>query len=237
MASGSYNVRTYRTYQHVEQGEDRAVDIDEADQGYDEKEGYDNGEKWERRSNASAAQTDYINPVAYSADFWSTDAGLRYGSWSVIFGFVSMVIGLVLISVFWRWWYGPGINIPLRIVGVTFMSHGVCMVLFGLICNFFMVRNKRSKFILGSPKRFATLLILFGFFCIIVAADCISIYYLYWRNRFVNTPLIITAIILFFFGPIFIGIGIKRNHTIYLTKIGKKKKKNYRRNATQAEIF
>jgi len=235
MASGSYNVKTYRTYQHVEQGDDRGVDIDDADQRYDQKEDYD--EQLEKRSNASASRTEYINPVAYGADFWSTDAGLRYGTWSIILGVVSMIIGLVLISVFWRWWYGPGINIPLRIVGVTCLSHGVCLVLFGLVCNFFIVRNKRSKFILGSPKRMATLIILFGFFCLTVATDCMSIYYLYWRNRFVNTPLIITSIILFFFGPIFIGVGIKRNHTIYLTKIGKKKKRTVRRNATQAEIF
>lgn len=66
-----------------------------------------------------------------------------------------------------------------------------------------MFKSSENKFILGSPLRTSTRILIVCFVLLVVASDCITVYYTYWANRWVNTPLIIVAIVLYFFA----GIG------------------------------
>ena len=76
-------------------------------------------------------------------------------------------------------------------------------MVFGLICNYFMFWDRENKRILGSPLLPATKVLAVCLFLLVIASDCITVYYTFWSNRWVNTPLIIIAIILYFFA----GIG------------------------------
>lgn len=77
------------------------------------------------------------------------------------------------------------------------------MMVFGLICNYFMFLDRDNKQILGSPLLPSTKVLAVCLFFLVIASDCITLYYTYWKNRWVNTPLIIVAIVLYFFA----GIG------------------------------
>ena len=168
---------------------------------------------------------------------------LRKGTWMVIIGLILLSISIVLIAVFWRWWYGPEINYPMRIFGITTLTVGFLCFLFGIISNCMMVNDPISKSFIGSPPR-ATSWILFGStISLIIASDAITVYYTYWHNRFVNTPLIVIAIVFYFFGGITFIVCLIRNFRYmegekYKKKHGeieyikKFKKKIYKKKAT-----
>ncbi|CAF1031610.1 unnamed protein product [Brachionus calyciflorus] len=133
--------------------------------------------------------------------FWGK-VRLRKGSWLVIIGLLLMSVGLTVIAVFWRWWYGPGVNVPCRTVGITLLILGFFAFIFGLISNLMMIQDPLSKHFVGAPPRAASWILLASIFGMTIAADLMIIYYTYWHNRFVNNPMIAISIILFFFSPI-----------------------------------
>jgi hypothetical protein len=136
---------------------------------------------------------------------------LRKGTWLVIIGLILLSVSIVLIAVFWRWWYGPEINYPMRIFGITMLVVGALCFILGVISNLMMVNDPISKSFIGSPPR-PTSWILFGsIISLIIASDAITIYYTYWHNRFVNTPLIVIAIVFYFFGGITFIVCVIRN--------------------------
>lgn len=73
-----------------------------------------------------------------------------------------------------------------------------------------MSRSSENKNILGSPLRNSTKILIVCLLLLIIASDLITCYYTYWANRWVNTPLIIIAIILYFFAGI--GFLVALNH-------------------------
>ena len=147
----------------------------------------------------------------HNSGFWGDDRRRR-GTWLFIFGLILLSISIVMIAVFWRWWYGHYVNVPCRIAGITLLVCGLFSIIIGLISNMLMASNRESKHFIGSPPRCASWLLLCGLLFIVIAADFITFYYSYWHNRFINTPFIITSIILFFFGILFVIIGIRRNY-------------------------
>ena len=129
----------------------------------------------------------------------------------VIIGLILLSISIVLIAVFWRWWYGPEINYPMRIFGITTLVVGFLCFIFGIISNCMMVNDPISKSFIGSPPR-PTSWILFGsIISLVIASISITIYYSYWHNRFVNTPLIVIAIVFYFFGGLTFICSLIRN--------------------------
>jgi hypothetical protein len=146
----------------------------------------------------------------HNSGFWG-DNRRRRGTWLVAIGAILLSISIVMIGVFWRWWYGPQVNIPCRIVAITLLVCGLFSIIIGLISNTLMESNRESKYFLGSPPRCASWLLFIGLFFIVVAADFITFYYSYWHNRYINTPFIISSIILFFFGFLFVIVGLRRN--------------------------
>jgi hypothetical protein len=146
----------------------------------------------------------------HNTGYWG-DVRRRRGTWLVTLGFISICMSIVMVSVFWRWWWGPEVNVPCRVVGITLLICGVFLIIGGLISNFFMYRNNDSKHFLGSPPRWSSWLLLVGLVSIVIAADFITFYYSYWHNRFVNTPFIALSIVLFFFGTIFVVVGLRHN--------------------------
>ena len=159
----------------------------------------------------------------------------------VIVGLVLLSISIVLIAVFWRWWYGPEINIPMRIIGITMLVVGFLCFLFGMISNCMMVNDAVSKSFIGSPPRPTSWILLASIISLIIASDAITVYYTYWHNRFVNTPLIVIAIVFYFFGGIAFIVCVIRNFRYmsgekYKIKYGEQeyikkfKKKLYKKN-------
>lgn len=160
--------------------------------------------------NNNYENTYYFSKKIHNSGFWG-DVKRRRGTWLVGIGAVFICISIVMIAVFWRWWYGPEVNVPCRIVAITLLICGVACLITGLISNAFMNINKESKYFLGAPPRWSSYLLLCGVLFIIIGADFITFYYSYWHNRFINTPFIISGIIVSFFGVVFVGIGIDRN--------------------------
>lgn len=152
----------------------------------------------------------YFQTKIRNTGFWGK-VNIRKGTWFVIIGIVLISIGLTVVSVFWRWWYGPAVNIPCRTAGITFLSLGFFAFLFGLISNYMMVKDPLSKHFIGSPPRLASWVLLASIFGLTIASDLITIYYTYWHNRFVNNPMIAVSIILFFFSPIAFVWSVLRN--------------------------
>lgn len=143
----------------------------------------------------------YFQTKIRNTGFWGK-VRLRRGTWMAIVGLVLLAISIVVISVFWRWWYGPEVNVPCRVVGITLLVLGFFSFVFGILSNCMMVNDEESKFFIGSPPRKASWILLGSIVALTVASDLITIYYTYWHTRFVNTPQIIVAIILYFFGSI-----------------------------------
>ena len=154
--------------------------------------------------------TYHFQTKIHNSGFWGDDKRRR-GTWLVGFGFILFSISIVMIAVFWRWWYGHYVNVPCRIVAVTLLICGIFSIVIGLISNALMEKNRASKHFLGSPPRWSSWLLLCGLFFIVIAADFITFYYSYWHSRFINTPFIISSIILFFFGLLFVAIGLRKN--------------------------
>jgi hypothetical protein len=177
----------------------------------------------------------YFQKKIKNSGFWGK-VRLRRGTWMVIVGLFLMAIALAVISVFWRWWYGPEVNIPCRTVGITLLTVGFFSVLLGLLSNALMVNEPMSKHFFGSPPRWSSWLLIASIVAIVVASVLITIYYTYWHNRFVNTPMIIISLTFYFFGFISfafslfynfkqMNIAIARSKGIHLMK-----KKKIRRN-------
>jgi glucan phosphoethanolaminetransferase (alkaline phosphatase superfamily) len=156
--------------------------------------------------------TYHFQTKIHNSGFWGDDRRRR-GTWLVGFGIILLAISIVMIAVFWRWWYGHYVNVPCRIAAITLLICGIFAIVIGLISNALMEKNRESKHFLGAPPRWSSWLLLCGLIFIIIAADFITFYYSYWHNRFINTPFIITSIILFFFGIIFVCVGLKKNMT------------------------
>lgn len=166
----------------------------------------------------------YFQTKIRNTGFWGK-VKLRKGTWMVILGLILMSIGIVMISVFWRWWYGPEVNIPCRVIGITLLIFGFFSFIFGLISNFMMIVDPRSKHFLGAPPRWSSWLLLGSIIALTIASDLMTIYYTYWHNRYVNTPLIIISIILFFFGPIAFFYSLYYNIKQMRKAMGKVSKK------------
>jgi hypothetical protein len=145
-----------------------------------------------------------------NSGFWG-GVTLRKGTWLVIIGAVLMSISICVISVFWRWWYGPEINMPCRVIGITLLVVGLFSVLLGLISNWLVSTNSSSKHFIGSPPRSYSWILLISIISLIIASVLMAIYYTYWHNRWVNTPLISISIILFFFGSIGFIVSVTKN--------------------------
>lgn len=108
-------------------------------------------------------------------------------------------------KVFWAFWYHPAINIPLRVVGITMLVWSAMSVVLGLITNWLMISEPLARFFVGSPVRWTFWVMLVSSILITIASMLITVYYTYWHNRFVNTPMIIIAVhFYFFFGLAFI---------------------------------
>lgn len=150
----------------------------------------------------------------YKPDFWRSKR-IRNGTWLLIFGCICFVISIVLTAVFWRWWWSPSLNYPFRIFGITFGVLGLVFCIIGSLSNYIMINSRTAKHFIGSPIRIWSWLMFVGVFFIVVSSNCIAIYYIYWHNRFVNTPLIITGIILEFFGILFLIIGLVKDYKAY----------------------
>jgi hypothetical protein len=152
----------------------------------------------------------HFQPKIRNSGFWGR-VKLRKGTLLVIVGIILICISISVISVFWRWWYGPEINIPCRVVGITLLIVGFLSILFGLISNWMVSNNPSSKHLIGSPPRFYSWILLISIISLITASLLMAIYYTYWHNRWINTPLIVISIILFFFGTIAFSISLVKN--------------------------
>lgn len=73
-------------------------------------------------------------------------------------------------------------------------------VVAGLTSNWCMISDPIAKFFIGSPVRWTSWVLLGSSIAITIASVLITIYYTYWHNRWVNTPMIIIAIVFYFFG-------------------------------------
>ena len=151
--------------------------------------------------------------------FWGK-VKLRNGTWLVIIGLILFSISIILIGVFWGFWYSHALNYPFRVVAITLLSLGISFILFGLISNYIMLKDSSFKEILGSPLRKSTYFLITTLFMLVIASDLITVYYTYWQNRWVNTPLIIVAIILYFFGGIGLIIVLKHICRMNLVRYG-----------------
>ena len=151
--------------------------------------------------------------------FWGK-VKLRNGTWLFIIGLILFSVSIILIGVFWGFWYSHALNYPFRVVAITLLSLGISFIMFGLISNYIMLKDSSFKEILGSPLRKSTYFLITTLFMLVIASDLITIYYTYWQNRWVNTPLIIVAIILYFFGGIGLIIVLKHICKMNLVRYG-----------------
>jgi hypothetical protein len=84
-----------------------------------------------------------------------------------------------------------------------------------MLTNFLMIRNPLTKHFVGSPNvRPTTWILLASIIAITIASDCITVYYTYWHNRWVNTPLIVIAIVFYFFGGIAFIVSLFQNFNL-----------------------
>lgn len=198
-----------------------------------------------RSSNKQELKQAHFQTKIRNSGFWGK-VNIRKGTWFVIIGIVLISIGLTVVSIFWRWWYGPAVNIPCRTVGITFLSLGFFAFLFGLISNYMMVKDPLSKHFIGSPPRAASWVLLASIIGLTIASDLITIYYTHWHNRFVNNPMIAISIVLFFFSPIAFVWSVLRNFSEmkqmrikfdseFARKIEEKKQKKYEKNKNKIQ--
>jgi hypothetical protein len=178
----------------------------------------------------------YFSSKIRNSGFWGK-VRLRRGTWLVIAGLILMIIGIVLVAVFWNWWYGHAVNYPCRVVAITVLSLGVSSFLIGLGTNFAMQAEPLTKHFIGAPAvRWTSWVLLASIAMLVIASDFITVYYTYWHNRWVNTPLIIIAIIFYFFGGLafiytlytninFMNVVIAKANGTYTPKVKKVKKR------------
>ncbi len=103
------------------------------------------------------------------------------------------------------------------------------MTVLGLISNYLMFLNRENKDILGSPLRLSTKILILCSILLIIASDCITFYYTYWASRWVNTPFIIVAIVLYFFAGLGFLFAMRHIIELYLVHQGLLKKREKRR--------
>jgi hypothetical protein len=178
----------------------------------------------------------YFSSKIRNSGYWGK-VRLRRGTWLVIAGLILMVIGIVLVAVFWNWWWGHAVNYPCRVVAITVLSLGVSSFLIGIGTNFAIQIQPLTKHFIGSPAvRWTSWVLLVSIVMLVIASDFITVYYTYWHNRWVNTPLIIIAIIFYFFGGLafiytlytninFMNTVIAKANGTYVEKVKKAKKK------------
>ena len=167
----------------------------------------------------------YFQTRIRNSGFWGK-VRLRRGTWLVIVGLILTVIGLVLVWVFWNWWYGHAVNYPCRVVAITVLSLGVLSFIIGIVTNYAIQKEPLTRHFVGSPKLRPTTWILFvSIAMIVIASDAISIYYTYWHNRYVNTPLIIIAIVFYFFGGLMFIFSLYKS--VILMRLEMRKAKGY----------
>jgi hypothetical protein len=203
---------------------DQQLVDDNESQQEDEEEQEPNNDDDENVSNISEY---YFQTKLRNSGFWGK-VSLRRGTWLFIVGLLLLPIALTLISVFWHFWYGPAVNIPLRSVGIALLCVSVVCTVSGLVSNFFMYKDPVYKAFIGSPVHPFSWILLISIIAITIASILITIYYTYWHNRFVNTPLIVIALTFYFFGGIAFFISLFKNYqrlnTAYVQKYGPIKK-------------
>lgn len=167
---------------------------------------------------------------------------LRNGSKLILVSLGLFVASVVLIGVFWGFWYSHPLNYPMRILAITLLSLSVLFFILGLVSNYFMSTDSENKRILGSPFHRSTYALIGSFFGLVVASDLITMYYSYWHNRWVNTPMIIIAIILYFFCGIgfivslrFVCLRLTNPNYDHLRKEAQKKKQTKPQSDTEEE--
>lgn len=149
----------------------------------------------------------YFQTKIRNSGFWGK-VRLRRGTWIFMVSLILLAASIILIAVFWNWWFGPAINWPFRCLAITVLVLGVMFFIIGLTSNFAMVKDPYYKFFVGSVNqrdghvhfRIQTWILIASIVAIVIASDCITVYYTYWHNRYVNTPLIVIAIVFYFFG-------------------------------------
>ncbi len=99
----------------------------------------------------------------------------------------------------------------------------------GVISNYLMFLNSENKNVLGSPLRISTKILILCALLLIIASDCITFYYTYWASRWVNTPFIIVAIVLYFFAGLGFLFALKHIIELYLVHQGLMKKREKRK--------
>ena len=187
-------------------GLEQNSDLDQ-NQALSDTDQYDSGN--EKQSERQVQTRHHQEPIYHfqtkikNSGFWGK-VKLRNGTKLLLVSLVLFVIAIVLIGVFWGFWYSHPLNYPMRILAITFLSMSILFFILGLVSNYFMSIDPDNKRILGSPFRRSTYGLVVSFFGLVVASDLITMYYSYWHNRWVNTPMIIIAIILYFF----CGIGL-----------------------------
>jgi hypothetical protein len=198
---------------------------DDESQPEDEQE--QDGNEDDEEENVSNISEFYFQTKIRNSGYWGK-VRLRRGTWLFILGLLLLPIALTVISVFWHFWYGPAVNIPLRVIGIALLCVSVVCTVSGLVSNFFMYKDPIYKAFIGSPAHPFAWILLVSTIAIAIASILITIYYTYWHNRFVNTPLIVIAIIFYFFGGIAFIISLFKNYqrlnTAYVKKYGPIKK-------------
>jgi hypothetical protein len=113
----------------------------------------------------------------------------------------------------------------MRTIGITLLVWATFSVVCGLITNWLMIIDPVAKFFVGSPVRWTFWVMVVSSIAITIASILITIYYTYWHNRFVNTPMIIIAIHFYFFGGIAFIVAFvlnlrKMNNDVKVAKFG-----------------
>ncbi len=151
----------------------------------------------------------YFQTKIRNSGFWGK-VKLRNGTRLLITGLVLFVISIVLIGVFWGFWYSHALNYPMRILAITLLVLGVLFVIIGLISNYLMLTNPDRKNILGSPFRKVTWALIASIVLLVIASYLMTLYYTYWHNFYVNTPLIVISVVFYFFGGICFIASLKQ---------------------------
>jgi hypothetical protein len=73
-----------------------------------------------------------------------------------------------------------------------------------------MLTDPARKQVLGSPFRKETWALIISIVLLVIASYMITLYYTYWHNFYVNTPLIVIAVVFYFFGSIGFIVSLNR---------------------------
>ena len=170
----------------------------------------------------------YFQTQIRNSGFWGK-VKLRNGTLLFMGGILQLCISVVMIGVFWRWWWGPTVNIINRVIAITLLVTGTTCVVCGMVSNYLMNRNRFFKNVLGSPLRRSSIIFIGSICSIFIASILMAIYYTYWHNRFVNTPIISVSMACYFFGTIALLVSLRMSCTEYeLIRYSRKRQKEKR---------